>query len=178
MHTKKCCTLDWPLLRVGTAEYEEGPTGVTVFYFQQKVLVAMDVLGGSPSSVNSSYLDLGYDEPELDAVVFAGGSWYGLEAVTAVSSALKDDHLRDGNAFGNPPNIALSVGSIIFDFGSRRLNEIYPDKRLAEAAFRAAQPGFFPLGAARRRAHGKVWRIFLVVMRFPARAARSAALAR
>ncbi|MSQ98371.1 MAG: peptidase S58 DmpA [Xanthomonadales bacterium] len=139
--------LDWPLLHVGTAEYAEGPTGVTVFYFQRKVLVAMDVLGGSPSSVNSSYLDLGYDEPELDAVVFAGGSWYGLEAVTAVSSALKDDHLRDGNAFGNPPNIALSVGSIIFDFGSRRLNEIYPDKRLAEAAFRAAQPGFFPLGA-------------------------------
>ncbi len=139
--------LDWPVLRVGTAEYEEGPTGVTVFYFQKKVLVAMDVLGGSPSSVNSSYVDLGYDEPELDAVVFAGGSWYGLEAVTAISSALKDDHLRDGNAFGNPPNIALSVGSIIFDFGSRRLNEIYPDKRLAEAAFRAAQPGFFPLGA-------------------------------
>jgi len=139
--------LDWPLLRVGTAEYEEGPTGVTVFYFQKKVLVAMDVVGGSPSSVNASYLELGYDYPELDAVVFAGGSWYGLEAVTAVSSALKDDHLRDGNAFGDPPNIALSVGSIIFDFGARRLNEIYPDKRLAQAAFRAAQPGFFPQGA-------------------------------
>jgi len=38
------------------------------------------------------------------------------------------------------------VGSIIYDFGGRRLNEIYPDKRLAQAALRAAQPGVFPQG--------------------------------
>lgn len=143
--------LDWPGLRVGTGEYAEGPTGVTVFYFPKRVLAAVDVLGGSPSSVNSDYLELGYDYPELDAVVFAGGSWYGLEAVTAVSSALKDDGLRDGNAFGTvaspEPNIAFAVGSIIFDFGPRRLNEIYPDKALAQAAFRGAREGFFPQGA-------------------------------
>jgi len=139
--------LDWPGLRVGTAEYEEGPTGVTVFHFEKKALVAMHVLGGAPSSVNQSYVDLGYDYPELDAVVFAGGSWYGLEAVTAVSSALKDDELRDGKAFGEEPNIAMSLGSIIYDFGGRRLNEIYPDKQLAQAAFRAAKSGFFPQGA-------------------------------
>lgn len=143
--------VDWPGLRIGTGEYAEGPTGVTVFYFPRRVLAAIDVLGGSPSSVNSDYLDLGYDYPELDAVVFAGGSWYGLESVTAVSSALKDDQLRDGNAFGTPespePNIAFTVGSIIFDFGPRRLNEIYPDKTLAQAAFRAAREGFFPQGA-------------------------------
>jgi hypothetical protein len=28
-----------------------------------------------------------------------------------------------------------------------RLNEIYPDKRLGQAALRAAKPGVFPLGA-------------------------------
>ena len=146
--------LDWPGLHIGTGEYEEGPTGVTVFHFQKKVLAAMHVLGGSPSSVNQAYMDLGYDYPELDTVVFAGGSWYGLETVTAVSSALKDDGLRNGQAFGDEPNIALSVGSIIFDFGGRRLNEIYPDKRLAQAAFRAAKPGFFSAGRSRRRSHG------------------------
>lgn len=138
--------LDWPMIHVGTGQYEDGPTGVTVFHFQRKVLVAMDVLGGSPSSVNQAYVDLGYDVPELDAIVFAGGSWYGLEGVTAVSTALKEDHIRDGNAFGDEPNIALTLGSIIFDFGTRRLNEIFPDQRLAQAAFRAAKPGFFPQG--------------------------------
>ncbi len=144
---QRALEFDWPLLHIGTAEYAEGPTGLTVIHFQKKVLAAVDVRGGAPSSVNNSFLDLGYDFPELDAVVFAGGSWYGLEAVTAVSSALKDDGLRDGKAFGEEPNIALSIGSIIFDFGSRRLNEIYPDKQLAQAAFRAARPGLFPLGA-------------------------------
>ncbi|WP_116367578.1 P1 family peptidase [Parahaliea mediterranea] len=138
---------DWPAFKVGTGQYEEGPTGVTVFHFAEKSQVAVDVRGGGPGTVNAAYMELGYDLPELDTVVFAGGSWYGLEATTAVATALKDDGIRDGNAFSQEPNIAMSVGSIIFDFGARRLNEIYPDKRLAQAAFRAAQSGRFPLGA-------------------------------
>lgn len=138
---------DWPMLKVGTGQYEEGPTGVTVFHFGEKSRVAVDVRGGGPGTVNAAYMELGYDLPELDTVVFAGGSWYGLEATTAVATALKDDGIRDGNAFSLEPSLAMSVGSIIFDFGSRRLNEIYPDKRLAQAAFRAAKTGAFPQGA-------------------------------
>ncbi len=134
---------DWPALRIGTGEYEEGPTGVTVFHFDRRSLAAVDVRGGGPGTVNTDYLRLGYDAPELDAVVFAGGSWYGLEATTAVASALKEDGVRDGDW----TNLALSVGAIIYDLGPRRLNEILPDKRLAQAAFRAARPGAFPLGA-------------------------------
>lgn len=139
----KTLQIDWPMLRIGTGEYEAGPTGVTVFHFDRKVLVAVDVRGGGPGTVNTDYLRLGYAAPELDTVVFAGGSWYGLEAVTAVATALKDDGIRDGGWV----NLALSVGAIIYDLGDRRLNEIYPDKQLAQAAFRAARPGIFPLGA-------------------------------
>ena len=134
---------DWPLVGIGTGEYAEGPTGVTVFRFGRKVLAAVDVRGGGPGTVNTDFLRLGYDAPELDAVVFAGGSWYGLEATTAVATALKDDGIRDGGWM----NLALSVGAIIYDFGDRRFNEIYPDKQLAQAAYRAARPGVFPLGA-------------------------------
>lgn len=143
----KSLAYDWPILKVGTGEYAAGPTGVTVIHFDKKVSVAVDVRGGGPGTVNAPYMDLGYDMPELDSIVFAGGSWYGLEATTAVATALKDDGLRDGDAFSVVPSIAMSVGSIIFDFGGRRLNEIYPDKRLAQAAFRAAKTGSFPLGA-------------------------------
>ncbi len=138
---------DWPILSVATGEYSDGPTGVTVFHFDKKVSVAIDARGGGPGTVNAEYMKLGYDIPELDTVVFAGGSWYGLEAVTAVASALKDDGLRDGNAFSLEPSVAMSVGAIIFDYGTRRLNEIYPDKRLAQATFREAKTGTFPLGA-------------------------------
>lgn len=139
----KSLEFDWPALRIGTAEYAEGPTGVTVFHFPQRALAVVDARGGGPGTVNTDYLRLGYETPELDAVVFAGGSWYGLENTTAVATALKDDGIRNGNW----DNIALSVGAIVYDLGGRRFNEIYPDKRLAHAAYRAAQPGVFPLGA-------------------------------
>lgn len=144
----RALTFDWPAIHIGSASYEEGPTGVTVFHFPERAYVAVDIRGGAPGTVNAPYIELGHNIRELDTVVFAGGSWYGLEAATAVASALKDDGIRDGNAFGAEPNIAMSIGSIIFDFGSRRLNEIYPDKKLAQAAYRTAVPGRFPLGAA------------------------------
>ncbi|MEM8985323.1 MAG: P1 family peptidase [Pseudomonadota bacterium] len=138
---------DWPILEIGTAEYEAGPTGATVFRFGRKVHVAIDVRGGGPGTVNAPYMELGYKYAELDTVVFAGGSWYGLEAVTGVATALIDDGVRDAVAWGEVPNLAMSVGSVIYDLGPRRFNEIYPDKRLGQAAYRAARPGVFALGA-------------------------------
>lgn len=136
-------SFDWPTVLIGTGEYPEGPTGVTVFRFTKRVFAAVDARGGGPGTINSDFLRIGYQVPEVDAIVFAGGSWYGLEAATAVGTMLKDDGIRNGNW----DNIALSVGSIIYDFGDRRLNEIYPDKRLAQAAAHAVRPGIFPLGA-------------------------------
>jgi L-aminopeptidase/D-esterase-like protein len=140
---EKVLKFDWPTLEIGTGEYAEGPTGVTVIHFTKRVHGAADVRGGGPGTVNTDYLRIGYEVPELDAVVFSGGSWYGLESTTAVATALKDDGIRDGIW----TNLSLSVGAIIYDFGERRLNEIYPDKRLAQAAYRAARSGTFPLGA-------------------------------
>lgn len=147
---------DWPMVKIGTGEYAEGPTGVTVFRFAQRVLAAVDVRGGGPGTVNTDMLRLGYSLPELDTVVFSGGSWYGLESTTAAATALKDD----GERGGHWDNISLSVGAIIYDFGDRRLNEIYPDKRLAQAALRAARPGVFPLGAQGAGRHARTGQYF------------------
>ena len=134
---------DWPMIRIGTAEYKEGPTGVTVFRFGRKVLTAMDVRG-EPITANAEYPRLGRDVPLYDAVVFSGGSAYGLESTTAVATAMKDDQLRTGTL----GDVALVTGAIIYDMGARRLNEIYPDKRLAQAAFRAAKESVFRVGSA------------------------------
>ena len=78
---------DWPMLKIGTGEYAEGPTGVTVFRFALRVFGAVDVRGGGPGTVNTDYLRLGYALPEVDTVVFSGGSWYGLESTTAAATA-------------------------------------------------------------------------------------------
>jgi len=134
---------DWPMIRIGTAEYKEGPTGVTVFRFERKVLAAFDVRG-EPVTANTELLRLGRDKPSVDAVVLSGGSSYGLESTTAVATAIKDDQLRTGT-WGD---IAHVTGAIIYDLGDRRLNEVYPDKKLAQAAFRAAKEGVFRVGSS------------------------------
>lgn len=63
--------LNWPMLHIGTAEYREGPTGVTVFRFGRKVLATMDVRG-EPITANTEYMRLGRETPLYDAVVFSG----------------------------------------------------------------------------------------------------------
>ncbi|HET9373841.1 MAG TPA: P1 family peptidase [Chthoniobacterales bacterium] len=134
---------DWRAIQIGIGSYEEGPTGLTIFRFPDSAMAAVDVRGGSLGTVNTEYLNLGYEQPIVDAVVFAGGSAYGEEAITGVATGLKDD----GAYSGEWGNVALVVGAIIYDFFGRRLNEIYPDKRLAQAALQDLRSGVFPLGA-------------------------------
>lgn len=136
-------TFEFPGLRIGVAEYDEGPTGATVFHFPKPVMAAVDVRGGAPATINTDALRLSYDSPFVHAVAFAGGSSYGLAAATGVADEIKGSTL-------NPTqwdNIATVVGAIIFDVGGRRFSHVTPDYELGRAALRAAQPGRFPLGA-------------------------------
>jgi L-aminopeptidase/D-esterase-like protein len=131
---------DWPAIQIGVGSYEEGPTGLTIFRFPHRAIGAVDVRGGAAATVNTDTVRSGF---EVDAIVFAGGSAYGEEAITAVQTGLKDDGIRSG-AWNN---VALAAGAIIYDFQAHRLNEIYPDKRLARGALHELRPGLFPLGA-------------------------------
>jgi len=126
--------LDFPSLRIGVAEYDEGPTGCTVFHFVDGATCATDVRGGSPGTIGG--------HEWVSAICLAGGSLYGLEAASGVAAELFA--ARD-YAVGWL-DIATVSGAIVFDYG-RRPNSIYPDKELGRAAFRAAREGWFPLGA-------------------------------
>jgi L-aminopeptidase/D-esterase-like protein len=134
---------DFPALQIGVAQYPDGPTGTTVFRFKEKAVGVVDVRGGAPGTYNVDWLRLGYNHPNLDAVVISGGSWYGLAAAGGVAGALKEDGVRSGH-WSNLANVA---GAIIYDLGDRRPNEIHPDEQLGAAALRAAMPGRFPQGA-------------------------------
>ena len=46
-------TFDSPGMRIGIAEYDEGPTGTTVFYFPAKVVGVVDVRGGAPGTIHT-----------------------------------------------------------------------------------------------------------------------------
>jgi L-aminopeptidase/D-esterase-like protein len=124
---------DFPGLSIGVAEYDEGPTGCTVFRFENGASVATDLRGGSPGTIG------GYDW--VNAICLAGGSLLGLEASTGVVAEL----LAERDYQVSWMEMPVVSGAIVFDFG-RRDNAIYPDKELGRAALRAAREGVFPLG--------------------------------
>jgi 6-aminohexanoate-oligomer endohydrolase len=136
-------TFDFPAVRVGVAEYDDGPTGATVLLFGKPVAAAVDVRGGAPGTVNTDALRLAYDEPIVAAITLAGGSAYGLSVATGVANALKERTVDPGNW----KYIAVVPGAIIFDLGGRRYNVITPDERLGRAALDAVRSGWVPLGA-------------------------------
>src|SRR6266540_3923580 len=123
-------TFDFPGMRIGIAEYDEGPTGTTVFYFPNKVVGVVDVRGGAPGTIFTDALRLGIRERRLDGIVFSGGSAYGLAAATGAAAALKPQRVRDGQ-WGTAPWFA---GAIIYDIFGRRLSTVTPDEALGVAA--------------------------------------------
>jgi L-aminopeptidase/D-esterase-like protein len=134
--------LDFPDLHIGVAEYEQGPTGATVFHFPAGAMAAVDVRGGAAATVNTERLRLGHERPTVRAVVFAGGASYGLEAAAGVMSTMLE---RDPQAI-HWERVPTVTGAVVYDFRDRP-NAIYPDKELGRAALEAARPGRFPLGA-------------------------------
>jgi len=125
---------DFPGLAIGCAEYDEGPTGCTVFSFlPDGAACASDVRGGSPGVLGN------YEW--VHAICLAGGSLYGLEAATGVAAEI----FAQREYATGWLDIPLVAGAIIFDWGPRD-NGVYPDKELGRAALRAARAGVFPLG--------------------------------
>ncbi|HET6387567.1 MAG TPA: P1 family peptidase [Armatimonadota bacterium] len=131
---------DFPAMQIGVAEYEEGPTGCTVFYFPAGVSAAVDIRGGSFASIFTEQLSHG--EGWLHGICLTGGSLYGLEAVTGVSAEIFAARDYSTGFF----DMALVSGAVIYDFRARD-NAIYPDNALGRAALRAARPGCFLQGS-------------------------------
>ncbi len=131
---------DFPALHVGVAEYEQGPTGCTVFYFPEGATAAVDIRGGDCATMQTQHLEAG--DRQVDAICFTGGSEYGFGAVAGVS-----DELLAMRGYSTAPwDIVLVPGAVIYDFPLRD-NAICPDAALGRAALRAVRPGRFLLGA-------------------------------
>lgn len=125
---------DFPNLLVGVADYVAGPTGCTVLYFPKRARCVIDLRGGSPGTSMAN-------DGRLDALCFAGGSAYGLEAASGVTSEL----LAMRSFSTEWHDIAIVRAAVIYDFRARK-NAIYPDHFLGRAAILSARAGCFPLG--------------------------------
>ena len=118
---------DFPALHIGVAEYQEGPTGCTVFYLPKGAFAVVDIGSVEVGTINTNLLRT--TGQIVHAICLAGGSVYGLEAITGVSAELfaKSGYSRE---HGDTPGV---TGAITHDFDHRN-NSIYPDKTLGRAA--------------------------------------------
>jgi L-aminopeptidase/D-esterase-like protein len=122
---------DFPGLKIGCAEYEEGPTGCTVFLLDRGWTTAIDKRGGMVGVCGD------YDWNH--AICFAGGSLLGLEAASGVVAEL---FAAKGHSTNNMP---LVSGAIIWDYVNRS-NTVFPDRELGRAATASAASGSVPVG--------------------------------
>jgi L-aminopeptidase/D-esterase-like protein len=125
---------DFPGIKIGIGEYEEGPTGCTVILIEKDNSMYVDVRGGAVGVIGQHW-------GLTNAVCLSGGSLYGFEAVAGVTAEL----LKQNNYSPDWDKIPIVNGAIIFDLGFRK-NTIYPDKELGRAAVRTARKSILPIG--------------------------------
>ncbi len=140
---------------VGTAENPKGPTGNTVFVFPRGALAAIDVRGGAAAVREQSSVEEGNSWSEVDAIVLAGGSTYGLDAASGVMRELLKQR---GEKVGFEAIPAVPA-AVVYDFSGRD-NAIYPDADLGAQAFRSAVKNRVKMGAAGAGANVTVGKFF------------------
>lgn len=141
-------------VRVGNAQDPEAGTGVTVFRFTVPGIAAVDVFGGGPASRETETIAPQRNHP-LNALVFSGGSAYGLAASGGVASCLEMHGIgyETGSAL-----VPLICQSCIYDLGYGSAS-VRPDEQMGyaacEASFTANDPCSGNVGAGTGATVGK-----------------------
>jgi L-aminopeptidase/D-esterase-like protein len=136
-------------LRVGQAEDARVRTGVTVLLTDEPANAVVDVRGGAPGTRDTEALDVVNLVGRVDAIVLSGGSVFGLDAPSGVTSVLKRMGRGYAMAPGAPP-APIVPAAILFDLangGEKDWGEEPPYRLLGkQAAENAARE--FALGNA------------------------------
>ncbi|TCK20119.1 P1 family peptidase [Pseudonocardia endophytica] len=135
------CLTDVAGLRAGHAALD-GPgalSGTTVVLVPDGGATAgADVRGAAPGTRETDLLNPQATVQAVHAIVFSGGSAYGLAAATGVMDRLE----RDGQGFAVPGGVVPIVpAAVLFDLGRGGDFSARPDAALGAAAYDAAGPG-------------------------------------
>lgn len=141
----------------GQAQDYDAMTGVSVALFTGENTGGIDVSGGGPASREAHLLSPYTDTKSINALVFAGGSAYGLGAADGVMKYLEERN----RGFAVPGGVVpLVVQSDIFDLNLGN-GRVRPDAKMAYEACVAAEAGRAPLsgsvGAGTGAAVGKLY---------------------
>lgn len=121
-------------LRIGHAQDEDALTGCTVLLCEQSMVAACDVRGGAVGERELETIRPGHLVERIHALVFAGGSAYGLESASGVMRWLEERGLGFDTGVARVP---IVPAAILFDLriGDPKRR---PDAAMGYAAAEAA----------------------------------------
>ena len=141
-------------ISVGNAQDDAAGTGVTVFRLTSPGRAAVEVFGGGPASRETESLAPERNHP-LNALVFSGGSAYGLAASDGVARCLEEHGVGYDTGIALVPIVCQSC---IYDLGFGSVT-VRPDARMGyeacEASFAKNDPCSGNVGAGTGATVGK-----------------------
>src|SRR6202048_2061087 len=124
--------------RIGHATDSVRRTGCTGILPPRGPIAAVDVRGGAPGTRETGVFAPGNLISEIHALLFTGGSAFGLAAATGVSAFLR----RAGAGFAvGPARGPLLAAALLFDLAVGNALA-FPDEAMGEAACAAAESNF------------------------------------
>lgn len=118
---------------IGHATNLAARTGCTVIRFDHPALTAVEVRGAAPGTRELDLLAAGRTVQRADAIVFAGGSAFGLAAVDGVVRALASE----GRGFPTPAGpVPIVPAAVIYDLSTGAA--VAPGAFDGESAYRSA----------------------------------------
>lgn len=147
---------DIEFVSVGNVTDTEGKTGITVLRFPYGATGGMHISGGGPAARESGVLDPTTTPTPVNALVFGGGSAFGLGASDGVMKSLEERHIGCPTAYGVVPIVCQSD---IYDlsYGNPKAR---PTPQMAydacEATFQGTDPMSGNVGAGTGAAVGKI----------------------
>ena len=102
-------------IRVGQAEDLRIASGVTAVIFDEACIASVSVGGGAPGLRDTALLEPGMTVERVDALVLAGGSAFGLDAMGGVQAVLR----AQGRGFRvGAVTVPIVPGAILFDLAN------------------------------------------------------------
>lgn len=129
-------------LKVGNADDAELKSGVTVILCDEPTIASCHVMGGAPGTRETDLLAPEQTVERIDAVVLSGGSAFGLDAASGVTTGLAE--AGRGFAVGEAL-IPIVPAAILFDLvngGNKKWGAEPPYRRLGRAALDAVADSF------------------------------------
>ncbi len=124
-------------IKVGQVSDFESITGCTVILCERGAVAGASIQGGASGTEEFETMSPWHIAPLVHGVLLAGGSAFGLEAVSGVRRYLEQKGVGFPTGVANVP---IVPGAILFDLGIGKAN-VRPTREMGEAAAAAANAG-------------------------------------